>query len=84
VWLEVGSVKVALSRPAHQRVTPAVSQPRKLCARFNKQSLIFIVLGRNIRIWGKAITNDNCVIEDNVRIGHPNPREFSQAIQKLV
>jgi hypothetical protein len=23
-WLEVGSVKVALSRPAHQRVTPAV------------------------------------------------------------
>jgi len=24
-WLEVGSVKVALSRPAHQRVTRAVS-----------------------------------------------------------
>jgi len=23
-WLEVGSVKMALSRPAHQRVTPAV------------------------------------------------------------
>jgi hypothetical protein len=39
------------------------------------------VLDRNIRIWGKAIINGNCVIEDNVRIGHPNPREFSQAIQ---
>jgi hypothetical protein len=26
-WLEVGSVKMALSRPAHQRVTQAVSQP---------------------------------------------------------
>ena len=25
-WLEVGSVKVALSRPAHQRVTPTVGQ----------------------------------------------------------
>jgi len=25
-WLEVGSVKVALSRPAHQRVTPAVGR----------------------------------------------------------
>jgi len=25
-WLKVGSVKVALSRPAHQRVTPAVGQ----------------------------------------------------------
>jgi hypothetical protein len=24
-WLEAGSVKIALSRPAHQRVTPAVS-----------------------------------------------------------
>ncbi|HKY53361.1 MAG TPA: hypothetical protein VJM08_03605 [Anaerolineales bacterium] len=24
VWLEVGSVKMALPRPAHQRVTPAV------------------------------------------------------------
>jgi len=24
-WLGVGSVKVALSRPTHQRVTPAVS-----------------------------------------------------------
>jgi len=24
VWLEVGSVKVASSRPTHQRVTPAV------------------------------------------------------------
>ena len=24
-WLEVGSVKVALSLPAHQRVTPAVN-----------------------------------------------------------
>ena len=24
-WLEVGSVKVALSRPAHQRLTRAVS-----------------------------------------------------------
>ena len=24
VWLEVGSVKVALSRPAHQRVTQSV------------------------------------------------------------
>jgi hypothetical protein len=23
-WLEVGSVKMALSRPAHQRVTPTV------------------------------------------------------------
>jgi hypothetical protein len=23
-WLEAGSVKMALSRPAHQRVTPAV------------------------------------------------------------
>jgi hypothetical protein len=27
VWLGVGSVKVALSRPTHQRVTPAVGQP---------------------------------------------------------
>ena len=26
VWLEVGSVKVALPRPAHQRVTPAVGR----------------------------------------------------------
>jgi hypothetical protein len=25
-WLEVGSAKVALPRPAHQRVTPAVGQ----------------------------------------------------------
>ena len=25
-WLEVGSVKMALSRPTHQRVTPAVGQ----------------------------------------------------------
>jgi len=24
VWLEVGSIKMALSRPAHQRVTQAV------------------------------------------------------------
>jgi hypothetical protein len=27
VWLEGGSVKAALSRPAHQRVTQAVSPP---------------------------------------------------------
>jgi len=27
-WLEVGSVKMALSRPAHQRVTQAVGQFR--------------------------------------------------------
>jgi len=26
-WLEVGSIKAALSRPAHQRVTPTVSLP---------------------------------------------------------
>jgi len=26
MWLEVGSAKVALSRPAHQRVTQAVGQ----------------------------------------------------------
>lgn len=26
VWLEVGSVKMALSRPAHQRVTQTVGQ----------------------------------------------------------
>ena len=26
LWLEVGSGKVALSRPTHQRVTPAVGQ----------------------------------------------------------
>src|SRR6266540_4050795 len=26
VWLKAGSVKVALSRPAHQRVTPAVGR----------------------------------------------------------
>jgi hypothetical protein len=26
VWLEVGSVKVASSRPAHQRVTPTVGR----------------------------------------------------------
>ncbi len=25
-WLEAGSVKMALSRPAHQRVTPAVGR----------------------------------------------------------
>jgi hypothetical protein len=30
-WLEVGSVKVALSRPAHQRVTRAV---RRLSSKF--------------------------------------------------
>jgi len=24
VWLEVGSIKMALSRPTHQRVTPAI------------------------------------------------------------
>ena len=29
-WLEAGSDKVALSRPAHQRVTPAVGQ-QKIC-----------------------------------------------------
>ena len=46
----------------------------------NKQSLIFIMLSRNIGIWGKVIINDNCVIEDNIRIGHPNPHKFSQAI----
>lgn len=28
-WLEVGSVKVALSRPAHQRVTQAVETVEK-------------------------------------------------------
>jgi hypothetical protein len=39
------------------------------------------MLGRNIGIWGKAIIHDNCVIEANVRIGHPNPHKFSQAIQ---
>jgi hypothetical protein len=27
VWLEVGSVKAALSHPAHQRVAPTVSPP---------------------------------------------------------
>ena len=27
-WLEVGSVKMALSRPTHQRVTQAVSRAR--------------------------------------------------------
>jgi hypothetical protein len=26
VWLEVGSVKMALSHPTHQRVTPAVGR----------------------------------------------------------
>jgi len=26
LWLEVGSVKMALSRPTHQRVTPAVGR----------------------------------------------------------
>ena len=26
VWLQVGSVKMALSRPAHQRITPAVGR----------------------------------------------------------
>ena len=31
-WLEVGSVKAALPRPAHQRVTPTVS-PLKLLLR---------------------------------------------------
>ena len=30
VWLEVGSVKAALSRPAHQRVTPAVETVEKV------------------------------------------------------
>jgi hypothetical protein len=30
-WLEVGPVKVALSRPAHQRVTQAVSPPITQC-----------------------------------------------------
>jgi hypothetical protein len=30
VWLGVGSVKVALSRPAHQRVTRAVGQKERI------------------------------------------------------
>jgi hypothetical protein len=30
VWLEVGSVKAALSRPAHQRVTQAVEAVEKV------------------------------------------------------
>ena len=30
VWLEVGSVKVAVSRPAHQRVTQAVGRLESL------------------------------------------------------
>jgi len=29
-WLEVGSVKMALPRPAHQRVTPAVETVEKV------------------------------------------------------
>jgi len=39
VWLEVGSVKAALSRPAYQRVTHTVGQPverkKRLLARIS-------------------------------------------------
>jgi len=45
-WLEAGSGKVALSRPAHQRVTPAVGwqvKEQKQCAQVltNFQLLTF-------------------------------------------
>jgi hypothetical protein len=42
-WLEVGSVKMALPRPAHQRVTPAVSQPLARTMIFDDE--------RNVVLW---------------------------------
>ena len=41
VWLEAGSVKAALSRPAHQRVTQTVS-------RLDTQNLELLVLTLNM------------------------------------
>ena len=38
-WLEAGSVKMALSRPTHQRVTPAVGQQYE-CQKVGKEFMI--------------------------------------------
>ncbi|MEU4591419.1 hypothetical protein [Micromonospora aurantiaca (nom. illeg.)] len=32
--------------------------------------------GRNVRIWGPTSIGSGSVIEDNVQIGHPSPRQF--------
>ena len=46
VWLEVGSVKVALSRPAHQRVTHTVGRQVN-------------ILDRNEQLVGWKLKHDN-------------------------
>ncbi len=50
-WLEVGSVKVALSRPAHQRVTPAVRQPKHKNERVFESPSRFFVSNSKFILW---------------------------------
>ena len=43
LWLEAGSVRTALSRPAHQRVTQTVRLPRRIQHNIGVQKWVFLV-----------------------------------------
>jgi hypothetical protein len=51
-WLEVGSVKMALSHPAHQRVTRAVNW-NKMC---NKETVATMVTGLTRETGTRCVT----------------------------
>jgi hypothetical protein len=53
-WLGVGSGKMTLSRPAHQRVTPAVSPLREIGALIMNVTLLFaelVIIGIQVSLW---------------------------------
>ena len=47
-WLGVGSVKIALSRPTHQRVTPAVGRLAKVAAHLVRLMVLFSEVIRRV------------------------------------
>ena len=77
-WLGVGSVKMALSRPAHQRVTPAVGRLRvnvtlnKIRASFLLLLLLPILVGCKLTTIQKSIESSSptSVLENSILISY--------------